>query len=205
MIRAEFEKLLTVRGTYVAALAALVLAGALATTDTLEDLAVYPAATAGFVAAHLLGEEFASGAIANTLVPRPDRLKLIAAKAFAAAAAGAALGLLAATTMLAVWARLDPGFLAATTVVTAGFAVAGTAAAAIGRRPGTASAIFAAVYLVAAGLLGSSTGLSFWNDYGIGAVQRKLLDGDVSGLPLTVAYALIFVSLGAWAARRADL
>jgi hypothetical protein len=226
MIRAELARLLTVRGTYGAALAALALGLLLAVSGLapandireMSALAVYPAAIVGLACAHLLGEEFVSGALAPTFVVRRRRTAVLAAKALAAALYGLVVGALVATAMLitaAFWlAHFDVafeqdvlGFVVAGALVGAAFTVAGTGAAALTRRPGVATAVFAAIYLVASGLLGRSDALGFWNEHGIGAVQFALLeDGPAPGtVALNAAYALALLSVGVLAARRADL
>jgi ABC-2 type transport system permease protein len=226
MIRAELARLLTVRGTYGAALAAIALGVLLAVSGLapandireMSVLAAYPAAIAGFACAHLLGEEFVSGALSPTFVVQPRRTAVLAAKALAAAVYGLVVGVLVTAAMLitaALWlAHFDIafeqdvlGFVTAGALVTASFAVAGTGAAVLTRRPGVATGLLAAVYLVGSGLLGRSDALGFWNEHGIGAVMFAVLeDGPApQTVALNAAYALVLLSVGVLAARRADL
>ena len=226
MIRAELDRLLTVRSTYAAALAALTLAVALAVAGLAPDddiremsaLAAYPAAILGFACAHALGEEFHSGVLAPTLVARPERTRLLAAKSIVAAGFGLAVGTVMAGAMVlvaALWlAHFDlpfdfdvAGFVVSGALVTAGFAVAGTGAGALARRPGVATATLAALYLALSGLLGRSEALGFWNDHGIGAVMFDLLENGPTPGPaaLNAAYALALLGAGVLAVRRADL
>ena len=108
MIRAELARLLTVRGTYGAALAAiglgvLLAVSALAPENDIRELsafAAYPAAIAGLACAHLLGEEFVEPGVSPTFVVRPGRTAVLATKALAAALYGLVLGALVAAAML---------------------------------------------------------------------------------------------------------
>jgi ABC-2 type transport system permease protein len=182
----------------------------------------YPAFVAALACAHLLGTEYASGAIATTFVLVPRRERVLAAKALAGAALGALTGLACAAAMLVTAALWLPAWTVSTratsetalgiVAVCVTFCVAGVAAGALVRRPGSAGGVLSVIYLGLSGLLGATTLLPAWTDYGIGAAQIAATApaathafGYAGALAANAGYCLAFLAAGIAVARRADV
>ncbi|HEX6388899.1 MAG TPA: hypothetical protein VFZ89_05625 [Solirubrobacteraceae bacterium] len=174
------------------------------------------------VVAIQMANEYTHRTITTTFTLQPHRVRVITAKALAAAAVGAVLALLFLAIGLVIaliWFGGDlpwsAGELLRATVggvvVSATMAVGGVAFGVLTRSAGGAVAAPIGMYVVVETLLGAF--LRVYTEYGISAMQLTVMhpfyeDTGYAYLPalaLNVAVALVFFAVAAVAVRRVDV